>query len=172
MTDVIDKFFGDYRFLSNFYPSPMTVPVIYDGINHKEQEAVRVHYIDFPTVEHAYVACKSNSPEIQKFVATLDGAGAVKRYGRKIPLRPDWEQVKLNIMRMLVRKKFFTHDDLAFQLMQTHDAQLIEGNTWGDTYWGVCKGVGENNLGKILMAIRDELWKNAIKKRDAMILGR
>lgn len=172
MANIIDKFFGDFRFLSNFYPSPITVPIIYDGLNHKDEDAVRVHYITFPTVEHAYVACKVKSPEIQKFVATLDGAGAVKKYGRNIPLRDDWEQVKLNIMCMLVRKKFFTHDDLAYYLMQTNGVELIEGNTWGDTYWGVCKGVGENNLGKILMALRDELWTIAARKRDAMILGR
>ena len=42
-------------------------------------------------------------------------------------------------------------------LIQTGDSVLIEGNTWGDRVWGVCNGVGENRLGRILMKIRSEL---------------
>jgi hypothetical protein len=42
-------------------------------------------------------------------------------------------------------------------LLATGDKELIEGNTWGDTFWGVCNGIGQNHLGKILMAKRTEL---------------
>ncbi len=153
----IDKFFGDYRFLSNFWPAPIDVPIIFSGRNHKDEPALRVQHVKFPSVEHAYVAAKSMDPEFQLQVAAIEKAGDVKKLGRTVKLRPEWDQVKLNIMRMLVTKKFKSHDDLAWSLMATGDAELIEGNTWGDTYWGVCKGVGENNLGKILMAIRTEL---------------
>jgi predicted NAD-dependent protein-ADP-ribosyltransferase YbiA (DUF1768 family) len=42
-------------------------------------------------------------------------------------------------------------------LKATGDEELVEGNWWNDTFWGVCNGVGENNLGKLLMKIRAEL---------------
>ncbi len=50
--------------------------------------------------------------------------------------------------------KFTQHSDLGEQLLATGDAELIEGNTWNDTEWGICNGIGDNKLGKILMRIR------------------
>lgn len=159
MQTVIDKFSGEYRFLSNFYPSIINVPILYSGRNHKDETAIRIQYIDFPTVEHAYVATKSMDPDFQLKVASIEKAGDVKRLGRTVDLRSDWERVKYSIMHMLVTKKFKTHDDLAHMLLMTFNAELIEGNTWGDTYWGVCNGVGENNLGEILMKVRRSLQR-------------
>ena len=46
-----------------------------------------------------------------------------------------------------------------FQAFKTDDVELIEGNEWSDTFWGVCRGQGENWLGKILMKTRDNLRK-------------
>lgn len=60
-------------------------------------------------------------------------------------------------MHDLVLRKFTAHPDLTELLLVTGDAELIEGNTWGDTTWGVCRGKGENLLGKILMAVRETL---------------
>lgn len=71
-------------------------------------------------------------------------------------LRPDWEYIRVDVMTELVRKKF-SQEPLRSQLIATGDAELIEGNWWNDTFWGVCNGVGENNLGKILMKVRDEI---------------
>ena len=47
------------------------------------------------------------------------------------------------------------------------DAELIEGNTWHDTFWGVDlkTGEGENHLGKILMALRKDFQQNGIPER-------
>jgi len=68
-------------------------------------------------------------------------------------MRPDWEAVKDDIMYRCVLAKF--EDPILRQrLLDTGDQELIEGNTWGDTYWGVCKGKGRNMLGKTLMAVR------------------
>ena len=78
-----------------------------------------------------------------------------KHLGRKVELRWDWEEVKDEVMLYLVQKKFFTKDVYLRMLLATKDAKLIEGNTWGDTYWGVCNGKGQNELGKILMQVRD-----------------
>lgn len=135
----IEEFDGEYRFLSNFYPAPIT----YEG-----QE--------FPSVEHAYQAAKTFNPMHRDMVATAKYAGIAKKLGRHIDLRPDWDQVKLTIMERLLRKKF-EHAHLREMLLATGDEELIEGNYWKDTFWGVCNGEGENHLGKLLMKIRDEI---------------
>lgn len=80
-----------------------------------------------------------------------------KKLGRKVMLRDDWEEVKDDLMYKIVLAKFLQNPSLAEALEQTGNAKLIEDNHWGDTYWGVCDGVGENKLGEILMRVRDEL---------------
>ena len=67
--------------------------------------------------------------------------------------------MKYDVMYQVCKAKFLQNPDLARKLVETGDAELVEGNTWGDKVWGVCDGVGENNLGKTLMRIRDELQK-------------
>lgn len=136
--NIIDSFTGSYRFLSNFYPAK----VRHGGIN-------------FPTVEHAYQAAKTIFAHERVQISNLDTPAAAKAAGRKLKIRKDWDKIKLNIMRDLVEKKFSKHADLRAKLLKTGSAQLVEGNTWGDTYWGMCDGKGENNLGKILMQIRE-----------------
>ena len=53
--------------------------------------------------------------------------------------------------------KVYQNDDLADCLVDTGDQPLIEGNTWGDRFWGVCGGTGMNHLGRLLMEVREEL---------------
>ena len=74
-----------------------------------------------------------------------------------MPLRDDWEAVKIQIMYQIVYAKFSQNPLLKQKLLDTGDAYLQEGNTWYDTFWGVCNGVGQNNLGYILMRVREEL---------------
>lgn len=135
----ITSFFGDYRFLSNFWPCKVTL----DGISYR-------------SVEHAYVAAKSLDPFMRMGIAAVPEASQVKRFGRKLILRPDWDEVRLPIMENLIDQKF-NDVRLGMQLLATANAELVEGNTWGDVFWGICKGVGENRLGKLLMAKRLQL---------------
>ena len=86
-------------------------------------------------------------------------AKGAKRLGKKVTLRTDWDSVKIPIMYELVDNKF-KHFDLAEMLLATKNQHLVEGNWWGDTYWGVCKGVGQNKLGKMLMKLRENLKSN------------
>lgn len=138
---MIDDFRGKYRFLSNFQAST----VEYEGEL-------------YPTVENAYQAAKTlNLYAREEF--TRISAKEAKRAGKTLTLREDWEEVKFDIMLNLVRQKF-CYKPLADKLLATGDKELVEGNWWGDTYWGVCRGNGENNLGKILMKVRDELNDN------------
>lgn len=137
---MIREFKGQYRFLSNFYPCS----IAYGG-------AV------YPSVEHAFQAAKAISKVDRDYIRCQDTSGRAKRAGRSIAIRRDWESVKLGIMEELVRIKFEDNSDLAKMLIGTGNQKLVEGNTWEDTYWGVCRGKGSNHLGKILMKIRGEL---------------
>lgn len=136
----IDSFFGEYRFLSNFHISPIS----HDGIR-------------FSSVEHAYQAAKTLDFGKRWEMSQVDSPGEAKRLGKELPLRPDWETAKFLIMRELLVQKFVRYPALRKKLLATGDAELVENNQWGDRIWGVCRGVGENNLGKLLMAIRKEL---------------
>lgn len=133
----IEQFRGEHYFLSNFFPSP----VVYDGIIFQNNEA-------------AFQAQKQ--PEIAEVFASLP-LNKAKQTGRQVKLRPDWESVKDTIMEEIVRAKFSQNTHLRKKLIATGNAELIEGNHWGDTYWGVCFGKGRNKLGEILMKIRAEL---------------
>lgn len=136
----IDSFSGEYRFLSNFWPCRIN----FDGIR-------------FDSVENAYVASKVLDNGVRTHIAGMT-PGAAKRLGRALRLRPDFESLKLTYMEGFVRQKFgFGNFGLRQQLLATGDAELVEGNWWNDTFWGVCNGVGENNLGKILMQVRSEI---------------
>jgi ribA/ribD-fused uncharacterized protein len=139
---MIDKFTGEYRFLSNFYPATVEM----DGEI-------------YPTVEHAYQAAKTTDNDIRAQIRSKPTPGGAKKLGgnrKLVTLRPDWEYVKVSTMENLVRQKF-QNQDLEAMLVATGDQELVEGNSWNDTFWGVCRGVGDNNLGKILMKIRSEL---------------
>lgn len=142
----IDSFRGEYKFLSNFQDSPIKRP---DGAGGS---------ITYRNAEAAFQAEKTTDPKIRKQFANLSGPEA-KALGRKIKLRPDWGQVRWKIMREIVLTKFQQNETLRNKLLATGDADLVEGNTWGDKYWGVDKSTGEgkNNLGRILMEVRKSL---------------
>lgn len=152
---MINKFEGKYSFLSNFYPCEIT----YQGIK-------------YPSTEHYYVAMKCNndqmidgifytSSDFRELVSKVPTAGKVKRLGRKIKLRSDWEEKKLEIMKIGLNLKFKipVFRDL---LLSTGSEELVEGNYWHDCVWGQCicdkcVGKGKNHLGKLLMQVRSEL---------------
>lgn len=141
----IVSFSGSRYFLSNFYPVPEGVS--YGG---------RV----YRCVEGAYQAAKTTNPVLRQRFRNMTGAEA-KRAGKAIVLRSDWEAIKLEVMECVLRSKFIA-SALTGDLMATGNEELIEGNYWHDTFWGVCNckkcgGVGENNLGRLLMKIREEI---------------
>lgn len=133
---LIDCFDGYYRFLSNFYICPVT----YNGIT-------------YPNSEAAFQAQKC----LERANEFLDiTPGQAKRLGKRVPLRAGWDDIRDDIMYEVVKAKFEQNPDLLRLLIQTGTAELIEGNTWNDTYWGVCDGIGKNRLGKTLMKVRAE----------------
>lgn len=139
----ITSFRGEYDFLSNFYPCEICLG---------EPGAIHV----FQNAEAAFQSFKCDDPDdIEQFV-NMNGKQA-KCMGRKVKLRSDWESIKDNVMKCVVSAKFTQNRDLRNKLLATGNRELIEGNTWDDTYWGVCKGKGQNKLGEILMDVREEL---------------
>lgn len=138
--DRIESFTGEYRWLSNFWPA-------------------RVRYWGewFTSVEHAYQAAKFVPHDMPRFneIQYAKRPAEAKKLGQGGEIRPDWEEAKLRVMESLLEQKFT--GAMAIKLAETGDAELIEGNWWGDTFWGVCEGKGENHLGKLLMKIRAEL---------------
>ena len=151
----INSFRGRFVFLSNFYSCK---------IEHKG--------ITYPGVEHYYVALKVTGmqfidgvyytgADFRELIAKIKDTNDVKKIGKIVKIRSDWNEKKLGFMEWGVREKF-KDINLADELLSTGDLELIEGNNWHDVFWGKCScpkcgGSGENYLGKILMKIREEL---------------
>lgn len=110
------------------------------------------------SVEHAYQAQKTLYPELQKRIRDAATPAIAKKLARSYELRPDWDEVKVEIMAELLREKFSAEPARRI-LLATATAELVEGNWWGDVFWGQCPlGTGENWLGRLLMVVRQELW--------------
>lgn len=151
MPNIIDSFRGPFRWLSNFQESP----VILDGQT-------------YPTVEHAYQAAKNQSEMYRQRILECQTPAAARVLGQTCILRRDWLDVRLTIMRELICQKFSPGSELGHKLGATADQLLIERNTWGDQFWGVCNGVGANRLGQLLMERRAELvedgWRESASR--------
>lgn len=143
---MISSFFGKYRWLSNFFESP----IVYDSMI-------------FSSVEAAFQAAKTTD-KIKRlsFCGNISPSQA-KGMGRQLDLRPDWEEIKSQVMLDCLRSKFAAGTPLAEKLLDTGAERLVEGNFWHDNIWGDCKCdrcaniKGKNLLGKLLMQVREEL---------------
>lgn len=143
----IKYFDGKNRYLSNFYEAPIE----YNGLTYRNNEA-------------AFQAQKVLDEKEREQFTELP-PNLAKRLGRKIKLRKDWDDVKVDIMKDICRTKFETHPSLMDRLLTTGDRKLIEGNDWNDTFWGVDdENGGENHLGIILMELREEFKNKRMKK--------
>lgn len=146
----IRHFSGEYGYLSNFYPSPLT----YEGV-------------EYPTLEHAYQAAKTLDQAERAKMKAVATPGAAKKMGKRVKRRKDWFAVNLGIMMELIRQKFTRYPDLGEWLLATGERELIEANNWGDDFFGMIKDSktgawrGENHLGKMLMRMRGELREKA-----------
>lgn len=135
---MINEFQGEYRWLSNF----VECDIEYNGFI-------------YPSVENAYQAAKMKYKEDSlKFLIVT--SGQAKRLAKTLPMRDDWGKLKIYYMREFLIQKF-SQKPYKELLMNTCGLDIIEGNRWGDKYWGVCLKTnnGQNNLGKLIMGIRD-----------------
>jgi ribA/ribD-fused uncharacterized protein len=151
----ITSFQGQHRWLSNFWPC-------------------RIDYglMTFSCVEAAYQAFKCSNPDQMAEFVGLNGAES-KQHGKSVNVREDWDSIKLDVMRWALYQKFAVQDlrgettELAVALTLTGERELIEGNTWRDTFWGVCNGVGENHLGRLLTEVRSWLRPQILTLSDS-----
>lgn len=144
----VGPFRGPASFLSNFHPAE-----------------IPYHGHVWPTAEHAYQASKfqADSPPYRQ-IALLraphgNAPGRAKQIGRTGEAKYRVEMTDAHrffVMKEILVLKFSLekHPSLAEMLEMTGDRELVELNSWGDTFWGVCDGRGTNYLGKILMAVR------------------
>jgi predicted NAD-dependent protein-ADP-ribosyltransferase YbiA (DUF1768 family) len=85
----------------------------------------------------AYQAAKMTTREDFKSFSNLS-AGESKKRGRLLPLRPDWDDIKISVMARLLKRKFSRENmSLRNLLIDTHPKILVEGNYWGDVFWGM-----------------------------------
>jgi len=156
------EFRNKFFFLSNCFPC---VIENIDGVK-------------FPSVENAYQWCKEVDPNREfmpmhgsaahnwtKYM-TEASAFQAKKAGRRANMKANWNEIKVEVMRRLLKQKFQAGTELGDRLRATRNMKLEEGNLWHDNFWGVCycsKCVGredaQNMLGKLLMERREELRK-------------
>ncbi len=141
---------GKPTFLSNMFEVPIEV----DGIAYRSLEA-------------AFQAQKVPKEERAKF-SQMSGKEA-KAAGRAVQMTPkeveEWNNRRLEVMYSLLQKKFDQNPELMKRLLASQGYDLEEGNTWGDVFWGTVNGKGENNLGKLLMKVRDEAAKKVTESQ-------
>jgi len=155
---VICEFTGSYRWLSNFWPSP-----------------IKIGTTAFPTVEHAYQyekclsvieADQKHNMALGERILNARTPGEAKKLGRRAKVQAGWWNRRLGVMHILVLAKYDQNEELGAMLLSTKDADLYEGNRWGDAFWGVdltkppADGKffhGENWLGRITMIVRSEI---------------
>lgn len=155
---MITEFRDEHAFLSNFWPFQgkrligPPAPILWKGIS-------------WPSAEHLFQAGKTTSGEVAEWIRQSDTPGMAKSRGRAIEVRPDWNEIKLDVMLKVVTAKFMQNPDLAEKLVATGDEDLIEGNWWGDKFWGIDLKQkypsGENWLGRLLMILRAQLVMKA-----------
>jgi ribA/ribD-fused uncharacterized protein len=148
VTEQITRFVGRWGFLSNFHLSR----VYFEGIV-------------YPSGEHAYNAGKTLDRAARCRIACAPTPKQAKKLGRRLELRPGWENIaRYDVMWDVLWAKFAQHPRYAAGLLSTGDALLVEGNNWHDNQWGCCicpkekcAAPGKNNLGLMLMDLRTEL---------------
>lgn len=139
---MITRFQNENEFLSNFFIHP---------VNFEGQM--------WMTAEHAFQAAKTLDTDERRAIFLAPTPGKAKRLGRSCTLREDWEEVKVAVMKAVVRAKF-RDPWLREKLISTGAQILSDGNDWGDTFWGISGHSGRNMLGFILMQIRGEILKD------------
>ncbi len=161
----VERFRGDYLPFSNMYPLRAWI---------KTDQGMTV-----PTSEHAYMANRFTSPAAHTAVAGARGEAVDTRFwkdgqaakelahkliaqGHELAYATDEERVA--IMMRVVRQKLAKNAEILALLLATGEEAIYEGNTWGDTFWGVspvgAHASGMNHLGKIYMSLRSDFRQN------------
>ena len=119
---------------------------------------IEYNRIVYPTVEHAYQAQKTTDRILKQTIADALTPGLAKRYGQRVQLRRDWDDIKYKVMIKCLRQKFQVPKYRDVLLATGTEELAEEAAAWNDRVWGLGKnGDGQNLLGKALMEVRDEI---------------
>lgn len=148
---------AEYEFLVNAYPTRLEKSFEFEGLKYRNFET-------------AYQAAKLEKESDRSMVSHMRPDEAKHFVSKSGKLRKDWEKplkksspsplctsLKDEVMYRLLLIKFTQYPDFRDQLVATGDAEIIKINQSGDCYWGVCNGVGQSKIGKMLMEIRSLL---------------
>lgn len=157
-----DKSGDKHRFLSNFYPCDVTLPA--EDVKQKDGSISSLPAMKFTSTETAYMAWKTTNLSVRKKIQNLSPADAKElTHSDDFILRDDYsDDGRIHTMLILVEQKFSKENsNLRTMLLETDNKTIIEGNIWGDDFFGLDLETGEakNYLGKILMYVRDNLRK-------------
>jgi ribA/ribD-fused uncharacterized protein len=149
-------FSGEKRFLSNMWIAPFFIP---ENIVEKYKELELDSSLTFISSEHFYQYHKSYNKEYRKLILEQENPHKTKSLARKLigtkyELSYNWEEIKDTIMEIALECKFSQNIELLEKLSMIKGI-IEEINNWNDTYWGICNGIGQNKLGKMLMNIRN-----------------
>lgn len=136
-TTNIESFRGPFAFLSTFAATPIN----YGG-------AI------YASAQHLLSALMTTDKSMREKIRQAPGPAEAMKLAKSFVPRPDWEKIKLDVMREVMKRKFQL-PDLRAKLITTKGRELINANTYHDTFWGVCNGEGENWLGRIIQEVRD-----------------
>jgi len=127
------------------------------------EESMKYQGLIFTTPEHFYQAMKTKDFDQRHHISLARTAAIAKQRGRSVTLRPDWEEIKQDVMMYALRYKFDYGTSWSRKLMTTEKDDIVEWNYWHDNIWGdctcrKCQNIpGQNLLGKLLMQLRAEL---------------
>ena len=150
---MINEFRGKSLFLSNFFPfiRGQTIPV-------EPPAPILGKGQSYLTREHLYQAAKTANLDEVARIRRASSPALAKLLGGRCTLRPGFDKMQLDVMEQVVMAQFIQHPYLALRLLRTGDEELVEGNNWADTFWGVDLRTqparGKNHLGKIHMNVR------------------
>lgn len=140
----INYFRGEYGWLSNF-----------------RKVDISINGITYSSIEHAWLSFRADDEEWKRLCSDEEyEAKHLKKISKHFPLPQTFMDNRDDIMKSLLIQKY-TQEPFKTKLLETGKREIIEGNYWNDTYWGVDlkTGIGENNLGKYIMEIRTILQK-------------
>lgn len=140
-TGVVKEFRGEYDFLSNYYPCQ------FKWRNHHFRSSEQAF-----AYAKTFCATPTSQESFQRGILRAGTPGEAKQLGRNVPLTDVsvWDSMKIQYMREIVHAKFSQVPGLVGKLLNTGAMMLVEGNDWGDMFWGRYQGKGYNHLGVIL----------------------
>lgn len=111
----------------------------------------------YPTVEHFYQASKALIDAEHEIIRSARTPKEAKALGRKVvQLRPEWDRVRIDVMRKALVTKFRQHPALGELLLSTGHRPIHELSPH-DAVWAWWYGSGGDLLGKLLVELREIL---------------